>query len=474
MVHKKLIVGVIWNLLWGIVAIENIQESINLNQSKNIYGNKIIVEDSNGTKFLKEISSSTKTTINAVSNCYDENLWSKNFKYEFNFIESFLTVEFIGNPKVLESINKLSIRQDPNLFYFVKSGYEFLNYKVIDFELVNNLATIPISISKSQYEKDYPIDLIFEAYGGKTKNELCNKSNILSIHINNFEKYINPSGYFADGLISDIYIKDLNNIHTITDEQEYINNYLHKINRKKLFANLPKISEATIALLSAEVSLESSEYKWIVKNKFVFEKITEEIVIGMFGEARDADVIHLERVLETLNIIAPSLKITYSSNPDKVTLPIHFANCSKEFSSKFHDCYQKLWGFYMPDKNIKHGWIWVDSGLSEIDRLPVITHEIGHAIGLNHNLCSNSVMSYSEYADHQKSFFSHIDLMMIQAIYDPATPAMKDSITDKILIEHYELNENKVEEFKNNIQNACYKQPGNYDFLINLQGGYTW
>ena len=40
-----------------------------------------------------------------------------------------------------------------------------------------------------------------------------------------------------------------------------------------------------------------------------------------------------------------------------------------------------------------HGWIWVDSQHRGDFRHTILTHEIGHALGLNHNLCHSSVMS---------------------------------------------------------------------------------
>ena len=124
---------------------------------------------------------------------------------------------------------------------------------------------------------------------------------------------------------------------------------------------------------------------------------------------------------------------------------------------------------YYNSDNPTHGWIWVDSHLSHETRQSVMTHEIGHALGLDHNLCASSVMSYSEFSDTKQNYFSHVDLMQLQAIYDPSLKPYKNIITKQNLIQHFNLSEEKVEEYKDDIANACHKYPGKYDFLIDMQ-----
>ena len=47
-----------------------------------------------------------------------------------------------------------------------------------------------------------------------------------------------------------------------------------------------------------------------------------------------------------------------------------------------------------------------------------LIHELGHALGLGHNLCRNSVMSYAKFADSMPCF-TEIDLMQLRILYDP-------------------------------------------------------
>ena len=78
-------------------------------------------------------------------------------------------------------------------------------------------------------------------------------------------------------------------------------------------------------------------------------------------------------------------------------------------------------------------------------------------------------MSYSEFSDSKQNYFSHVDLMQLQAIYDPTLITYKNMISKPDLIEHYGLSEEKINDFTDDISNACHKYPGKYDYLISMQ-----
>ena len=55
-------------------------------------------------------------------------------------------------------------------------------------------------------------------------------------------------------------------------------------------------------------------------------RVSDEIVIGLFGEVINYDFIALSNILETLKIVAPNLKLTISNDVNDVTLPIHLSH----------------------------------------------------------------------------------------------------------------------------------------------------
>ncbi len=153
-----------------------------------------------------------------------------------------------------------------------------------------------------------------------------------------------------------------------------------------------------------------------------------------------------------------------------MTLPIHFVGCTEHFSSQFNECYRNTWGeYYHPGFFEKkyHGFIWVDGHLQGSDRLFVLTHELGHSLGLGHNLCTDySVMSYSDLSP-RNIYFDYLDLMMLRVLYDPSSKS--DWVSESKLIKDHNLDENKLEIYKTYDSGACHFSPPGYDFLIDLQ-----
>ena len=136
----------------------------------------------------------------------------------------------------------------------------------------------------------------------------------------------------------------------------------------------------------------------------------------------------------------------------------------------FNDCYDNAAGYYSCSGDPLHGWIWVDSKHTGDFRLSILTHELGHALGLNHNFCRNSVMSYSKFSD-DNIYFEHIDLMMLHAIHHPDLEERKGVISTSDYVAKFDLDRNKIEEYKDDIVSTCHKKPSEYDFLIDLQIG---
>ena len=76
---------IIWNMAWSSFAIDQLLISYEHMQSKNIYGDKIVVEE-NGVKFLRDKKESDNDTIKFKDHkCTDEEFWRDSFNYSFDF-----------------------------------------------------------------------------------------------------------------------------------------------------------------------------------------------------------------------------------------------------------------------------------------------------------------------------------------------------------------------------------------------------
>ena len=474
MLKRNIVLLLVWNFFWLGFAVDQIQISVEaLQQSNNIYGDRVVV-DRNGTKFLVDKNKLKNDKFDADHTCGDEDLWKNNFIHNFDFETSTLEIEYIGSKTQQEKIKKTSIVVNPMTYGDYQKGFDYLNYKVITFDAYEEKVKIPIVLTQSRFESSYTTELTFEAFqSGKDGVVRCHAARVELLNHENYSQYQSPAPFYKEDLISLVNMKNPIIANGFIKELQYIEQYVDKRNFNLLNNELPSIDESTVALLYANVSPLKDGYEWKVEKSLHIPVIQDELVIGLFGDVEDIDLLHLERLTNALRVVAPELDISYSLNEEHVTLPIHFSRCTKEFSKKFNDCYNNMWGFFVPTSTPKHGWIWIDSSLKDTDRLSTLTHELGHALGLKHNLCHKSVMSYSTYAD-QDVYFTHVDLMMLQAIYSPEVSLWKDKVIRTALVEAFDLNENKVFEKRGDISSTCHREPGAYDYLIDMQLGKEW
>ena len=226
------------------------------------------------------------------------------------------------------------------------------------------------------------------------------------------------------------------------------------MNNKKRFINhdLPRVHEAALVLLNKSTRYSDIENKdiWINRSSY-YPSSRKEIVIGLFGDVSRYDFLTVSKVLETLQIVAPSLKITISDDLNDVSLPIHITPCDNLVSERFNGCKGYADGLY----HGYHDYIWVNASIKNKDwRSHVIIHELGHALGLNHNLCIDSVMSYSDFAD-DLVFFNELDLMQLQLLHHLEASKYQGKSFQKWAIDYFDLDEELIKSYKDDPYLAC-------------------
>lgn len=94
-------------------------------------------------------------------------------------------------------------------------------------------------------------------------------------------------------------------------------------------------------------------------------------------------------------------------------------------------------------------------------------HEIGHALGLGHNLCTDSVMSYSDFSN-EPEYFTAIDLMQLRLLYDKRLVNFEKAPS---IVTKLGLDPVKYKEYKSDKSSMCFAKDSGWNDLINFQQG---
>jgi len=386
-------------------------------------------------------------------------------------------------------VNELDLLVKPQLglsYLFHMGGFDMHNFKKIKIDLEES-KRISIDLdfkiasyrNNRNYQDGVDIELKLEAlkdikFNNTSTMNLCNEEAVLILDKDKLTNYDYIDPYFTNDIFEPYNI-DYFDARTIS-EDVFIENFMEFQELKKVNSNLPPVHEAAVALLGHDLSEDyySGTWAWEKKKISWIDIRNTKIVIGLYGDVKDSDLKLVSKLLDVLHIVAPNLDISYSKKSSEVTLPIHLLDCTEAWGiSEGYDCYQNYQGIYFGGGD----HIWVEGSLRGAERDHVITHEIGHALGLRHNLCFDSVMSYRFEAD-TVPYFSYVDLMQLSTLYNPLVKEWSDKYIGEVsnmrtsrsrLINTFNLSEEKVKEYEEDITTACYLSPSAYDFVIEMQ-----
>ena len=458
---------VVWVIGWTIVAYQQFSQSF---QKNNILSNnEIRVEQPKTASFTKEVRA-----------CDDSDFWDS---IEASFDSSSNELELVFGQSYLEdfSISKLLLVTDPREEYDHLDGFKLHN---ISTTKINHNPTVfkkrldIFDTTFKQYDegfmlrREYDIEIKLVAYGltddGTRKlasKGICHEKVLFDLKADSDTQIETINPYFKEGVIeiSNMYMPHVEEVK----EMDYIENVLEMNKLRQLFFTLPDIHESSIALMGKSIKEGvGGRYEWI-DNEINSKNIRKEkIVVGLFGDVTKQDFLTLNDVINTLKVVAPGLDLEYSDDTKNVTLPIHYKPCNGEVDLRI-DC-SEIGGFYH-----YQDWIWINTSLSKSYRKHALVHEIGHAIGLDHNLCFDSVMSYSPTAP-EVEYFTVGDLMQLRTMYDPEWDFFINNFSDDYIFKFwasykYDLSDDKLNHYENNIQDACSSKRSGYEFLIDLQ-----
>jgi len=444
----------------------------------------------------------------ALEGCADAEYW-KDTRVTFDYERGDVIIQFPSTPREV-GIEKLELVIHPKELNIlshqsIDDGFHLHNIKRIPLSKDKLLQVIPMPLSVTNvwalnhkvkdnitgYKKLVNTEL--RAYSkdlvGASSYSICNSLPFNNINLFEFDNLSRLTPYFEDNTLNPSQVLEVS-INNFEQELNYLDSRYELNQLRRQNNSLPKPNEEALALLRKEFNYDKDaigkdihKWEWTLKPKWRRRSHAEgsQLVFGLFGEVESSDFKTLSTIIKVLHVVAPHLDASYSSDPNKVTLPIHYTSCTSDSISSGFDC-KKNSGLFINGNYGVHndhgrrydiGWIWIDSSSKEARRNIILYHEIGHSLGLVHNKCYNSRMSY-EISD---SGWTQLDLMMLNVLYNPIQDNDNlDSYDYKpnwinYMVATFNLDGEKVEHLLEEPWKACEKREKGWENLLFLIEG---
>ena len=476
MSEKIAVVVFSWILSWGFAAVKQLGITYN-HLTHNQSSAEIVTNEPTGEVENVITESEIDHTYSKgevhTSDCKDKMFWEKvSLDISENKNKAYIT---FPKPPREQGIKSVSLNVYPmNSTYDRNFGFRYHSISEQQLSLNRKVQEVDLQINKYKQNKDFVwfVELI-----GKDSNlNNCFSDSISTLTLETFNNFINIKPAYKPNVFNpadELYTRVTN----FEDEQSYFKHLRYNQQLKNQNEFLPPPTEVGLALLEQNVNdLDGPYVDYSITGR---HRLHGEVIVGLFGDVERSDLVTMSNMIKTLHIVAPNLKIKYSDNAESVNLPIHFVPCTEYFSDKAYKCKNKALGtyhfsrkhFYVKEQNVlgEFGWIWIDSQRSTDLRSHVLVHEFAHALGLLHNKCYDSSVSYSSYAP-EIAHFSVLDLMQLRVLYDPNLEVIVNS---KQVLRDLNLNEEKYKKYKehNSTKSLCHVEQGGWSDLVDFQLG---
>ena len=476
MSERIAVIAFSWILSWGFAAVK--QLGITYDHLIHSQGDveivtiepSNVVENGNSESKKGQIYSKTEISTN---DCKDKMYWEKvSLKISENRKKAYIT---FPKPPREQGIKTVSLNVYPmNSTYDRNYGFRFHGISEQQLSLTRKVQEVDLQIFKHNQGKDFVwfVDLI----GKDSDFNNCFSDSISTLTLETFNNFINIKPAYKPNVFNpadELYAS----VKNFKDEQNFFKHLAYSQQLKKQNEFLPPPSEVGLALLEQNVhDLDGPYSDSSISGR---HRLHGEVVVGLFGDVHYSDLETMSNMIKTLHIVAPHLNIKYSDNAEFVNLPIHFVPCTDYFSDKAYKCKNKVLGtyhfpnkyFYSKERNVlgEYGWVWIDSQRSADLRSHVLVHEFAHALGLLHNKCYDSSVSYNSLAP-EIAHFSVLDLMQLRVLYDPN---LKVVVNSNQVIRELNLDEEKYKKYKENTstKSLCHLEQGGWSDLIDFQLG---